>query len=163
MAATGVLVYGQLGEFDPGSEEISTYLERMQLYMEANNVADDKKVAVLLTVIGPKNFALLKSLVAPANPRDKTFEELIVQLKTHFEPKPVIIAERFHFYRRSQAPAESIAAFVADLRKLAITCKFGAFLDEALRDRLVCEVRSEQIQKKLLSEKDLTPWLRRWT
>ena len=51
MSATGLLVYGQLGEFNPELEKISTYLERLRPFVEANSVADDKKVAVLLTVI----------------------------------------------------------------------------------------------------------------
>ena len=42
--------------------------------------------------------------------------------------------------------------FVADLRCLAISCEFGEFLDQALRDRYVCGLKSEAIQKKLLAE-----------
>ena len=35
-------------------------------------------------------------------------------------------------------------------------CQFGAFLNEALRDRLVCGLINTQSQKKLLTEKQLT-------
>jgi len=91
------MLYGQLGEFNPG-KKITTYLDRVALYMEANSVAADK-VAVLLTVIGPKNYALLHGQLAPMNPREKTFEELMAALREHYEPKPVVIAEHFHFYR----------------------------------------------------------------
>ncbi|KAK3100621.1 hypothetical protein FSP39_022706 [Pinctada imbricata] len=35
-------------------------------------------------------------------------------------------------------------------------CDFGTHLNDSLRDRLVCGLRNEQIQKKLLSESDLT-------
>ena len=77
-------------------------------------------------------------------------------LKIHYEPKPVTIAERFRFYKRSQSSGETIAAFVAELRRFAIDCDFGSFLDYTLQDRLVCGLRSEQTQRKLLSEKDLT-------
>lgn len=49
-----------------------------------------------------------------------------------------------------------IAEYVAALRKLSTFCKFGAFLDDALRDRLVCGIRHEATQKHLLSIKDLT-------
>ena len=90
---------GQLGEFNPDNEKITTYLDRVVLFMEANAVEDDKKVVVLLTVIGSKNYALLQGLLAPAKPRDKTFDELKTVLQSHFEPQPVVIAERFHFYR----------------------------------------------------------------
>lgn len=74
-------------------------------------------------------------------------------LRRHFDPQPLVIAERFRFYQRSQKVEESIADFVADLRRLSIKCEF---LDQALRDRFVCGVRSEAIQKKLLTEAELT-------
>ena len=47
-------VFGSLGEFDPTTDDISAYLERLQLYFAANKVEDDRKVPVLLTVIGAK-------------------------------------------------------------------------------------------------------------
>ena len=90
--------------------------------------------------------------MAPANPKSKSFEELVAALKQHYKPKPLVIAERFHFYRRNQDSSESIAEYVAELRRLATTCSFGDHLDEALRDRIVCGVHSETIQKRLLSE-----------
>ena len=49
-----------------------------------------------------------------------------------------------------------MAECVAELRKLTKQCEFGAQLDDALRDRFVCSLRSEAIQKNLLTETDLT-------
>lgn len=147
---------GELGAFNPDSEKISTYLERVAVFMTANEVADAKKAAVLLSVIGKTNYALLEGLMAPGLPREKTYEEIVAALKKHYEPAPLQIAERFHFYKRSQGLTESIADFAAALRKLAIKCDFGDFLDDALRDRLVCGLWNEPIQKRLLTEKDLT-------
>ena len=43
----------------------------------------------------------------------------------------------------------------AALRKLAVTREFKAYLEEALRDRLICGLRSEPIQRRLLSEPKL--------
>ena len=122
-------VLGRLEEFDPKSDNISTYLERLQLYFDANKVEDDRKVAVLLTVIGAKAYDTLRSLLAPTLPKDKGFSELMDALKRHFDPKPLVIAERFRFYQRSQKATESIADFVADLRRLSIKCEFGEFLE----------------------------------
>ena len=51
---------------------------------------------------------------------------------------------------------ENVADYVAALRKLTRHCQFGAYLPEALRDRLVCGLRSEEQQKRLLAEHDLT-------
>ena len=152
MAAT----FGHIQEFRPDDESISAYLERLQLFFEANSVVEAKQVPVLLSVLGAKNYALLRSLLASALPKDKSYAELVWTLKRHFEPKPLIIAERFYFHRRNQNMGESVADYVAELRRLSIKCEFGDFLDEALRDRFVCGLRSETIQKRLLAEHDLT-------
>ena len=43
---------GKLHEFDPDSEELSAYLERVEIYFLANDVEEAKKVPVLLNCIG---------------------------------------------------------------------------------------------------------------
>ena len=107
---------GRIGEFDPQTESVTTYLERLALFMDANEVADERKVAVLLTVIGPKVYGVLKSLLSPTAPKDKSLKDLVDVLKSHYDPKPSVIAERFRFYQRSQKETESVAEFAADLR-----------------------------------------------
>ena len=67
-----------------------------------------------------------------------------------------MIARRFYFYRRDQAAEENIADYMAELRRLAAPCDFRDFLNEALRDRLVCGLRNEGAQKRLLSEAELS-------
>ena len=103
-------------EFKPENEKIAAYLERVQLFFEVNGIDKDKQVPVLLTVIGSTNYALLSNLVSPGKPKDKTFAQLAEVLRSHFDPKPLVIAERFHFHRRDQAPGESISNYVAELR-----------------------------------------------
>ena len=148
--------FGRISEFVVEDERISAYLERVELYFGANDIANEKKVAILLSVIGAKTYAVLRSLVAPDQPKDKSFAELKTLLKAHYDPKPLVIAERFRFYRRDQTAEESISEFLVELRRLAAHCEFGQFLDEALRDRLVCGLRNDAIQKRLLSEADVT-------
>ena len=46
--------------------------------------------------------------------------------------------------------------YIAELQRLATHCQFAGYLNEALRDRFVCGIRSEAIQRSLLTEKDLT-------
>lgn len=69
-----------------------------------------------------------------------------------------MIAEQFHFYQRNQKSGAStcISDYMASHRKLSSCCKFGTFLSEVLRDRLVCGLSSEAIQKSLLAKDDLT-------
>ena len=107
-------------------------------------------------MVGSKPYSLLRGLVSPELPKDKTYDELVDLLKKHFDPEPIVIAERFHFYQRNQKPGESIADYLAALRRLASRCKFGAFLTEALRDKLICGMHSENIVKVLLTKANLT-------
>ncbi len=66
------------------------------------------------------------------------------------------IAERFRFHRRSQGVGESIVEYVAELRKLSTNCEFGDYLDQALRDRFICGLKGEAIQRRLLTKSELT-------
>ena len=98
----------------------------------------------------------MKTLVAPAKPSTKTFAQLTEQLDKHLHPKPLVIAEIFRFQKRDQNPGEGVLQYIAELRKLAITCNFGNVLDDKLRNRFVCGLHAENIQKHLLSEDELT-------
>ena len=106
-------MFGHIQEFQPDSDSINAYIERMNLFFVANDVPDEKKVAVFLNVIGGKTYALLRSLLSPQLPQSKSYSELVDSLKRHYEPKPLVIAERFHFHRRNQAAGETIAQYVA--------------------------------------------------
>ena len=101
-------------------------------------------------------YGLLRSLMAQASPKSKMLEELTALLKDHFEPKPNTIAEHFRFHRRSQHQGGSVVEYMAELRRLASRCVCGKYLKEALRDRIVCGLRSELTQRKLLGDEALT-------
>ena len=68
---------GQIQEFQPDNENFSSYIERVQLFFTENDIAEDKKIAVLLSMVGSKNYSLLRSLVAPRTPKDLSFDELV--------------------------------------------------------------------------------------
>ena len=148
-------VLGQLHEFQPDRESFTVYLERVKIFFVVNDIPAEKKVPVYLNSVGGTAYGVLRNLVAPDNPMDKTFEEIVTKLTEHYDPKPLIIVERYHFHKRNQASGESIAEYVAELRRLAARCNFGAYLEDALRDRLVCGVSNENIQRGLLAEADL--------
>ena len=137
---------GKLSEFDPTCNSVSAYVERANLFFEANEIAAAKRVAVFLSAIGGGTYSLLRNLLAPTLPKDKTLDEIVNVLTKHYEPKTLVIAERFQFHRRNQAVSESVAEYVAGLRRLTRQCEFGAYLDDAFRDRFVCGLRSETIQ-----------------
>lgn len=68
--------------------------------------------------------------LAPAKLHDQSIGDIVKALLDHFEPKPLVILERFHFNKR---PNELVAEYVAELRRLSVHCEFGVFLDDALR------------------------------
>ena len=144
--------FGKIDVFNPEVEEFSAYLERIELYFEANGI---REVPVFLSLLGAKTYSLLRTLVAPSSPREQSFKDLAKLLKSHFEPKPLVIVERFVFYRRNQQPGETVMEYLAELRRLATHCEFTNYLNEALRDRLICGLKSENIQKRLLAENNL--------
>ena len=101
---------------------MSPHLKHVELFFSTNSIEDNKKVPIFLTLVGCETYGTLRNLLAPVNPKDKSFVDIVVALKGHFEPKSSIIVERFHFHRRNQAPRESIATYVAKLRRLASKC-----------------------------------------
>ena len=86
---------GILEEFDSANDSLTVYVEHAQLFIDANGIAEDKQVAVFLSAIGSKTYSLLRNLLAPTAPRQKSFADIVATSKGHFEPKPLIIAERF--------------------------------------------------------------------
>lgn len=54
-------------------QSVTAYLERLQLFIIANSIPDEKKVSMLLSMVGATINCLLRSLVAPALPQDKMY------------------------------------------------------------------------------------------
>lgn len=94
------------------------YIERLQQYFAANDITEEKHVAVLLSAMGGKAYSLLRSLTAPQRPAGKTFVELVQVMQEHLSPKPLLIAERFRFYKRNQCEGETISTYVAGFKKV---------------------------------------------
>jgi hypothetical protein len=151
-------VFGALGPYDESIEQFADYADRCDAFMGANDIADDRKVNLFLATVGPSTYKLLKNLCDPQNPKDRTYAQLKTLLNNHYSPAPITIAERHRFWTAQQGENEKVADYVVCLKKLASTCQFGAFLDEALRDRLVSGLNQKmsRTQRHLLTQRDLT-------
>ena len=129
--------HGTISEFDSSSEDWASYTERLQQYFVANGVAAaEKQRAILLSACGASTYRLIRSLVAPAKPTDRSFGELVELVRTHHNPKPSAIVQQFKFNSCRRRQGETVAMFAAELRRLTEYCDFGASLDDMLRDRL---------------------------
>ena len=153
--------HGKVKPFNPKVDDWEVYEQQLWFYLHANGITDAKKKrSILLTVCGEQTFKLLRSLV-PDGKLDVdtvTYKSLIDLLKSHYKKKQSVVVHRFNFNTRARKPTESIADYNAALRELALNCNFGeqARLEEMLRDRLVCGVKHEGIQRKLLAEGDIS-------
>ena len=142
--------------FIEGSETFINYKERLDAHLTAHDVAAAKHTAVLLSSIGAKTYGILRSLTAPDLPSEKSYQELCAILQKHFSPAPLEIVERFKFHKRNQGQGETIAEYIAAIKRLSQHCNFGDNLQDALRDRFVCGLKDEATQKRLLQEPTLT-------
>lgn len=94
-------------------------------------------------------YGVLRNFLAPERPKDKSFVEVKELLISHYSPKPILVAERAKFHCRNQHESKTVAQFVVELKRLTLKCEFGTFLEEALRDRLVCKLISLKIQREI--------------
>lgn len=148
---------GTLSAFDVKEQTWEEYCEILEQFFEANGIDDgDKQRAILISVVGPATYKLIRNLVSPDKPSSKTYSELKTLMKEHFNPKPSEIVQRYKFDSRSRQSTETVSAYVAELRRLAHDCNYGTTLEQMLRDRLVCGINDDRIQRRLLSETDLT-------
>ena len=148
--------HGHLREYDNTREDWLAYTERLQHYFAANDMRNaEKQCAVLLSSVGSSIYQLMKSLLAPTKPSEKTFDELVRLVQDHYQPPPSESVQRYRFNIRLRKQGESIAAYVAELLGLAEYCNYGDSLNEMLRDRLVCGVTDQRVQRRLLTEADL--------
>lgn len=150
------LQVGHVDEYNEKEEDCESYLECLEQWTFANEVEDEKKVCLFLSVIGANAYKLLKNLVSLRVPSTMQYSYLTIALSAHCKPEPVVIAEWFRFQKPKQREGYAVSEYVVALRQLSATYKFGQYLDEALRDCFVSGLHSDAVQCWLLSEKDLT-------
>ena len=161
MAAAYILfimaTHGTLSEFNPSTTSWRSYVDQLYYYFVANDITTDKKkVAILLSACGTSTFTTIESVVDAETLKDIAYSNLVKKLSEHYDPVPSSIVQRYKFYNRTRQEGESVTDFMASLREIAKYCEYEGTLNMMLRDRLVCGVNHQAIQKRLLGEKELT-------
>ena len=77
--------------FNAESEDIESYIERLQEYFTAFDIKNDtdspaKRRAILLTSTVSGAYRVLKDLSFPDAPSTKTFDQLVTLLRGHYTP-----------------------------------------------------------------------------
>ena len=83
--------HGSLVQFNPDKEEWTSYVERLNYYLIANEVTDDtKKCAILMSGCGPTTYKTICSLV---DSEIRKTIDLVEIVTSHFDPKPSSIVQ----------------------------------------------------------------------
>ena len=67
---------GSVGELTD-NEDFDSYVERVELFFDANNVVAARQLPSFLSLIGAQAYQTLKSLTSPSLPKAKTFKECV--------------------------------------------------------------------------------------
>ena len=94
--------FGKVEEFDNARVDWSQYEERLGHFFTANGIIEEQKRAVLLTVIGPTTYKVLRNLISPKRRGEVGFSELLKMLAENFAPAPSEIVQRFKFHSSTE-------------------------------------------------------------
>ena len=78
------MVIGSVGEFDSTQEDWESYIERVEFYMAANSIDDDKKRATLFSICGAKTYHTIRNLAAPTAPGTVPYKDVLTLAKAHY-------------------------------------------------------------------------------
>ena len=152
----------------------SDYAARLEFYLESVDLDEgwvspaapdyeaalarvrSKRRALLLGCCGAKCFEVLRGLAAPRPVKQLLFEEVVALGVEHYDGEENPVAARFRFCSRHRGANEAWERFHAALRELARGCRFGAALEERLRDQIVLGIGDEALRDALLSDKSLS-------
>lgn len=137
-------------QFDPHASDVaqkwSTWKRSLQTYLLALNITDEnQKRAILLHCGGEQLQDIFDTL-----PTTGTFDEALIALTTHFEPRTNVTFQR-HRFRQEEQGNDSCDLFMTRLRTAAKRCQF-ADADEMIKDQFIEKCRSQNLRTRLLRE-----------
>ena len=83
---------------------MTAYIEWVISFFDTNNLPGDKGTATFLNGLGKNTFQVLRNLILPRKVYGKSQDQVTKVLLNHYDPKPLVISERFNFNLRNQEP-----------------------------------------------------------
>nr|XP_029724092.1 uncharacterized protein K02A2.6-like [Aedes albopictus] len=152
-----------IDSFDKKKLKWMRWVERLENAFAIYGVVDPAmQKNLLLHHMGSETYDIACDKIAPDTPRQKTYAEIVDALEGFFNPQPLEISENFRFKCRRQgdsnaaSPDETVDEYLVALRRIAVTCNFGAYLETALRNQLVFGIKRNDIRSRLLERRQLT-------
>ena len=70
--------------FNSQEQSWEEYCEVLQHFFDANKIEEpERKRAILLSSVGSQTYSLIRNLLSPAKPGDKSYDDLVNLLKEH--------------------------------------------------------------------------------
>lgn len=160
--ATNTTLLPQFEAFDTKKESFKYYKQRFENYLTMKNVFSDKKLSgqMLLNSTGAAHYHTVVALVAPKKPNEMSYDELVSTLEKHLCPKKNVLVAQHRFLSTYQSEKQSIAEYVAELRKEMSDCEFTCECQKSidrifLRAQFIRGLFDNSIREHLL-QSDLT-------
>ncbi|KAJ1197721.1 hypothetical protein NDU88_001575 [Pleurodeles waltl] len=121
--------------------------------MKKNLLTPEKKKKILLHCLGAKGLQIYNRINKKIRAPDQgdVFSHTLEDLTEYFRPAVCVAVDRFKCYHRKQQLEESVEDYVAALKNLALSCKFGNLHDDLIRDQIIMHTANHHIQEKLWS------------
>ncbi len=143
--------------FNCSADEVEEYIDRFNFWIDTRGTSDEKAIkGAFLTAVGKDAFSLQRALVYPKTLRDASIAETQGALLRHVRPAQLELVERPKFHTLVRSAYETVREFVVHIQKQASKCNFQEHLDVALRDQLVAGINRPELQRRLLSDKDIS-------
>ena len=151
-----MMTIGKVEEFDPEWKDWQSYEEWLTHFFSAKGITQaSRKKSMLLSVMGTNVYKLLRSLISSDKPGDKDYKDPMETMKKHYSLLLSEIVQRYKFHTCFRELPESVANYMSALRSIAEYYNFAPTLDATLCNWLVCGIRDDAIQCRLLAEPDL--------
>lgn len=147
------------GPYVPGTSW-RTWWRLFSNFLVLRKVTDEKdKRLIFLQEVGNSNYELLESLLQGRELEDVDLNELRAAMEKHYQPKRLLLAERFGLMSKVQKSGQALHEFYAELQRAANGCSFEKIKDH--RDAIVTMVfigglSSIETRKRLLEREELT-------
>ncbi|XP_076295857.1 uncharacterized protein LOC143216569 isoform X2 [Lasioglossum baleicum] len=129
------------------------------LYLTANNyikTSEDLKIRKLKEVIGPLGIYFIDTVRKDYNESElNNLQKLFAKLDIVFKVPPSEVEARYNFFTCSREKDESINKYIERLKEKAKTCNFGTMMDNLIRDKVITNIKDEDLLLTLFKMKFL--------
>ena len=143
-------------QIDSKTEPWKYYFQRYEFQLDIQNIKHTDaavlaaaKRNLLLNFIGPDVYRLTVDHFSPTKVTDVTYDNVVNFLNKCYKPACNYLSERTKFGKIHRKTEQSIAQYLSELRCAATECKFGATLNEQLRDQFLSGLNSPNMQEEL--------------